>query len=184
MKISVVCQGANDTKVDRTYGGDFTSENFRRGRGSGRIQDFLTPREREERQQRQNEGARYGWQQQYNMGRGNVRRGSSNDFRRGARTTRAVTLTPREREMRQMRDNRELGRYGRDGIGYDRGGEDYYERDDIGYGRDGIDYGRADYDINDRIDDEYRYRDNYGSGRDNGGRRDENAWGNFFRGMF
>ena len=34
-------------------------------------------------QQRQNFGARYGFQQQYDVNRGNVRGGSSNDFRRG-----------------------------------------------------------------------------------------------------
>mmetsp|Transcript_38634 Transcript_38634/g.81236 ORF Transcript_38634/g.81236 Transcript_38634/m.81236 type:complete len:490 (-) Transcript_38634:301-1770(-) len=117
-----------------------SSENFRRGKEYDRVQDFLTPREREERQQRQNQGARYGWQQQYNTGRGNVRQGSSNDFRRGREyDDKRDFMTPRERERLQRLDNRALGR-GWEGSGnvYDNEGDysfvsgarrDYVRRD-------------------------------------------------------
>ena len=67
----------------RQLGGNYASEGFRQGNSVNRIQDYLTPREREMSQQRQNFGARYGFQQQYDVNRGNVRGGSSNDFRRG-----------------------------------------------------------------------------------------------------
>mmetsp|Transcript_34899 Transcript_34899/g.74446 ORF Transcript_34899/g.74446 Transcript_34899/m.74446 type:complete len:432 (-) Transcript_34899:120-1415(-) len=87
-----------------------SSNDFRRGTALDRIQDFLTPKEREARQQRQNDGARYGWQQQYNTERGNVRSGSSSDFRRGrAYDTFRTYTTPKEMEKRQMEDNRSFG---------------------------------------------------------------------------
>ena len=116
---------------ERTYGGDF--DNFRQGngfRGNRRlggggsstigVRDELEERreqrlqqERERRYNNQRRGgadmSRWGWQQQYDPKRGNVRNGSSNDFRRG-RTYNGMRdlYTPREREMKQMQDNARL----------------------------------------------------------------------------
>lgn len=103
---------------ERTYGGDF--DNFRQGNGfrgnrrlggSG-VREELEERreqrlqqERERRYNNQRKGgadmSRWGWQQQYDPKRGNVRNGSSDDFRRG-RTYNGMRdlYTPREREMR------------------------------------------------------------------------------------
>lgn len=124
-----------------TYG-NYGSEGFRRGNALDRIQDYVTPRNREMIQQRQNGMARYGNQQQYDVNRGNVRAGSSSDFRRGRGFDRIQDfLSPREREMRQMQDNRILGRgvyqqgYYDDGRG---GGYGGYQGEGMGdtYGRD------------------------------------------------
>ncbi|KAL7553116.1 hypothetical protein ACHAWF_016391 [Thalassiosira exigua] len=92
---------------------------------------------------------RWGWQQTYNTGRGNVRNGSSSDFRRGrSYNTYRTYATPREREMRQMEDNRRLGRGGynggRDGMGgqmEERLGTYYGRNKYNGYGESGVDYG-------------------------------------------
>ena len=182
----------------QTFGGGFRS-----GNGYDRIQNYLTPREREMSQQRQNYGARYGFQQQYDVNRGNVRSGSSNDFRRGRAFDRYQDFqTPREREMRQMRDNRMLSR----GVGYD-GSDNYgpYRSDYGGYRSGGSSYGRGDYrgDYDGYgNDDDYSYSsrrggrggrdsdyysdggdvigDSYSSNRRNNGRRqrNNNAWDN------
>lgn len=102
-----------------------SSSNFRRGNAFDRVQDYYTPGERELRQQQDNRGARYGWQQQYDTSRGNVRGGSSSNFRRGRAFDRMQDfLTPLERERRAMQENRDLGRgqtypyYGRKGDMY------------------------------------------------------------------
>ena len=112
------------------YNSQGLSEDFRTGRegpmssmtsrqrrlrninNSNRIQDYYTPGERELLSQRQNNNLlRYGWQQQYDWDRGNVRRGSGEDFRRGSAVSRISDyFTPLERERRQMWDNRVLGR--------------------------------------------------------------------------
>jgi len=179
-----------------TYG-NYGSEGFRRGNALDRIQDYVTPRNREMIQQRQNGGrmARYGNQQQYDVNRGNVRAGSSSDFRRGRGFDRIQDyLSPREREMRQMQDNRMLGRgvyqqgYYDDGRGGYYGGYqgegmgDTYGRDmydDFSfssssgrrrdYGRDLSDYGRSGYDsiYNDGLAD-----------RSYSGRRNSSGWDN------
>ena len=118
-----------DTDRGNVRGG--TSNDFRRGSALSRMQDYYTPKQREIWQRQDNQGARYGWQQQYDTGRGNVRGGSSSDFRRGSSFDRYQDFsTPREREMQQMLDNRELSR-------------GYYNSQD--YERDGARYGRDDF---------------------------------------
>jgi len=128
--------------------------NRNRNRNNNRIQDYYTPGQREmlSQQQMQSSGLQYGGQPQYDTDRGNTRRGSSSDFRRGSARTRIQDYaTPREREMRQMRDNRALGRgdYENDGYGGG-GGGDYNrgERGGRGYADDNYPdygYGRNDY---------------------------------------
>ena len=111
-----------------------SSRDFRQGSARARIQDYLTPGQRERRQQAR-DGVRYGWQQQYDWGRGNVRRsGSSEYFRRGRERDDVQDFrSPRERERRQREDNRVLSRetFGRRyGGGGGDGGDDgaYAER--------------------------------------------------------
>lgn len=137
-----------------------------------RIQDYYTPGERELMSQRQNSGLRYGWQQQYNRDRGNVRMGSGEDFRRGSSLSRISDyFTPLERERRQMSDNRALGRGGGREESYNnyygnienrRGGRGLDGRRG-GYYDDYPDYGFESYD--DGEDDDYFENDGgYSSG--------------------
>jgi len=77
-----------------------------------RMQDYFTPKQREIWQRNDNDGARYGWQQQYDADRGNVRQGPSSDFWRGTGYNRIQDFqTLRERELGQQRDNQGV-RYG------------------------------------------------------------------------
>lgn len=144
-----------------------SSSRQRRNMNNGnRIQDYYTPGEREMMSQRQNDsyGLRYGWQQQYNRDRGNVRMGSGEDFRRGSALSRISDyFTPLERERRQMSDNRALGR-----------GDTYYDNSRGGGGVGGVnerrggyyedypDYGFDNYD--DEYDDYFEDDGGYSSG--------------------
>ena len=149
---------------------------------SNRIQDYYTPGEREWMSQRQNSGLRYGWQQQYDRERGNVRMGSGEDFRRGSSLSRISDyFTPLERERRQMSDNRVLGRggsYGNDGYyqqyGSNRGGSGGVKRG--GYYDDYPNYGFDSYD--DEYDDYFENDGGYSSGSRQRGRRNRNTWDN------
>eukprot|EP00986_Skeletonema_menzelii_P009973 scaffold4675_cov126-Skeletonema_menzelii.AAC.4 len=138
----------------------------RQARNSNRIQDYYTPGERELMSQRNNNGLRYGWQQQYNRERGNVRMGSGEDFRRGSSLSRISDyFTPLERERRQMSDNRALGRGRSEGYGQyygngNRGGVVDGRRG--GYYEDYPDYGFDDYD--DEYDDYFENDGGYSSG--------------------
>ena len=162
---------------------------------TNRIQDYYTPGERELMAQRDgNYGLRYGWQQQYNRDRGNVRRGSGEDFRRGSALNRISDyFTPLERERRQMRDNREsMGRRYDNGRGYSTttmGGSrrDYdggSSRRVGGYYEDYPDYGFDDDYYQDEYDDYFDDDGGYSSGsrrRGRNGRRDGGgAWSNLF----
>lgn len=119
----------------------------------------------------QNDGLRYGWQQQYDRERGNVRRGSGEDFRRGSALTRISDyLTPLERERRQMSDNRALGR-GSSSMGYSNsngGGQYGYGNNNRvvgrrgGYYEDYPDYGFDNYE--DEYDDYFENDGGYSSG--------------------
>jgi hypothetical protein len=161
-----------------------------RNYSNNRIQDYYTPGERELMSQRDNNGLRYGWQQQYNRGRGNVRMGSGEDFRRGSALTRISDyFTPLERERRQMSDNRALGRGGRRSEGYYDGGRDYYGSSSRGGGRgmdgrrggyyeDYPDYGFGDYYDDDEYDDYFENDGGYSSGSRRRGRRNGNTWDN------
>mmetsp|Transcript_7879 Transcript_7879/g.12200 ORF Transcript_7879/g.12200 Transcript_7879/m.12200 type:complete len:423 (-) Transcript_7879:161-1429(-) len=132
---------------------------------SNRIQDYYTPGERELMSQRngagQNNGLRYGWQQQYNRERGNVRMGSGEDFRKGSSLSRISDyFTPLERERRQMSDNRALGRGRTEGYGNDGGGYGQYGNSDRGGGvgaarRGGYYDDYPDYGFDDNYEDEY-----------------------------
>lgn len=126
-----------------------SSNDFRRGSSNDRMQDYYTPKQREIWQRQDNQGARYGWQQQYNTDRGNVRGGSTSNFVRGSAMDRYQDFsTPREREMRQMKDNRALSRGGQDYGGrgggggggyYEQGGRDMYNGIGGDYEQDGYD---------------------------------------------
>jgi len=147
---------------------------------SNRIQDYYTPGERELMSQRngagQNNGLRYGWQQQYNRERGNVRMGSGEDFRKGSSLSRISDyFTPLERERRQMSDNRALGRGRTEGYGYGGdggGGYGQYGNSDRGGGVGGArrggyyddypDYGFDNYE--DEYDDYFENDGGYSSG--------------------
>lgn len=158
---------------------------------TNRIQDYYTPGEREIMAQRDgNYGLRYGWQQQYNRGRGNVRRGSGEDFRRGSALNRISDyFTPLERERRQMRDNREsMGRRYDNGRGYLGSGSRRDDRRVGGYYEDYPDYGFDDdyyqdeYDDDDYFDDDGGYSSGSRRRGRNGRRRDGGggAWSNLF----